>query len=78
MELLEPPPMQLVSFRQIILPEIGRKIAADAPFLPDVPVRKLLKTNDRPPRELHGMEEVAGSIPARSTRFQKIVLNRFR
>src|SRR5439155_1602295 len=45
------------------------EIAPNTPFLPDVPVRKSLKTNDRPPREQHGMEEVVGSIPTRSTNF---------
>jgi len=43
------------------------EIAPNTPFLPDVPVRKCLKTNDRLPLKLHGMEEVAGSIPTRST-----------
>jgi hypothetical protein len=41
--------------------------APNTPFLPNVPVRKSLKTNDRLPREQHGMEEVVGSIPTRST-----------
>jgi hypothetical protein len=43
------------------------EIAPNIPFLPNIPVRKWLKTNDRPPREQHGMEEVVGSIPTRST-----------
>ena len=43
--------------------------APNTPFLPDIPVRKRLKTNDRLPREQHGMEEVVGSIPTRSTIF---------
>jgi hypothetical protein len=41
--------------------------APNTPFLPDIPDRKSLKTNHRPPREQHGMEEVVGSIPTRST-----------
>jgi hypothetical protein len=44
------------------------EIAPNAPFLPDIPVGKCLKTNDRLPLKLHGMEEVVGSIPTRSTK----------
>jgi hypothetical protein len=45
------------------------EITPNTPFLPDIPVRKWLKTNARLPLELHGMEEVVGSIPTRSTKF---------
>jgi hypothetical protein len=50
------------------------EIAPNTPFLPDVPVRKLLKTNVRLPSEQHGMEEVVGSIPTRSTIFSEVLI----
>ncbi len=43
------------------------EIAPSTPFLPDIPVRKYLKTNYRLLLKLHGMEEVVGSNPTRST-----------
>jgi hypothetical protein len=43
------------------------EIAPNIPFPPNIPVRKSLKANDRPLCEQHGMEEVVGSIPTRST-----------
>src|SRR3989442_10813640 len=43
------------------------EIAPNTPFLPDVPVANCLKTNHRLLCFLHGMEEVVGSIPTRST-----------
>jgi hypothetical protein len=41
--------------------------APNKPLLPDVPFAKRLKTNLRLLFSVHGMEEVAGSIAARST-----------
>jgi len=43
------------------------EIAPNTPFLPDVPVANCLKTNHRLLCFFHGMEEVVGSIPTRST-----------
>jgi hypothetical protein len=43
------------------------EIAPNTPFLPDVPVAKCLKTKYRLQFAFHGMEEVVGSIPTRST-----------
>ncbi len=67
MKLLEPPPMQPVSLSLDFLAGNWPEIAPNIPFPPNIPVRKSLKTNDRLPREQHGMEEVVGSIPTRST-----------
>jgi len=44
------------------------EIAPNTPFLPHVPVANCLKTNLPLLFSVHGMEEVAGSIPARSTK----------
>lgn len=48
----------------------GRRLCPDTntPFLLNVPVRKVLKSNDRLLREQHAMEEVVVSIPTRSTK----------
>ena len=65
----EPPPMQLVCFaRRRIWPEIGRKYRPKYRFPANIPVANPLKTNLRLLFRLHGMEEVVGSIPTRSTK----------
>src|SRR5438128_9795360 len=64
----EPPPMQPCCFYRLkSLPEIGRKYRPIYRFQANVPVANPLKTNLRLLCCLHGMEEVVGSIPTRST-----------
>jgi len=50
-----------------IWPEIGRKYRPIYPVLTNVPVANYFRINLRQPFALHGMEEVVGSIPTRST-----------
>jgi hypothetical protein len=50
-----------------IWPEIGRKYRPIYRFPANIPAANHLKTNLRLPFRLHGMEEVVGSIPTRST-----------
>jgi hypothetical protein len=50
-----------------IWPEIGRKYHPIYRFPANIPVANHLKTKLRLPFRLHGMEEVVGSIPTRST-----------
>jgi len=51
-----------------VWPEIGRKYRPIYRFPANIPVAKHLKTNLRLPFLRHGMEEVVGSIPTRSTK----------
>jgi hypothetical protein len=48
--------------------KFGRKYRQMYPFPANLPVVNVLKTNVRLPFPLHGMEEVVGSIPTRSTK----------
>jgi hypothetical protein len=52
-----------------IWPEIGRKYRPIYWFPANIPAANHLKTNLRLPFRFHGMEEVVGSIPTRSTIF---------
>jgi hypothetical protein len=65
-----PLPLPFAQNHTQLCPERGEQVRApNTPFLPDIRVRKCLKTNYRLPLKLHGMEEVVGSIPTRSTNF---------
>jgi hypothetical protein len=60
-------PVYLLSLT--IWPEIGRKQHQIYRFYANAPVTKSLNANHRLPFFVHGMEEVVGSIPTRSTIF---------
>ncbi|HKR86487.1 MAG TPA: hypothetical protein VJS37_20165, partial [Terriglobales bacterium] len=55
-----------------IWPEIGRKYRPIYPFFANLPVVNSFRINLRLPFTLHGMEEVVGSIPTRSTNSPRI------
>jgi hypothetical protein len=57
----------LFSYVEQLWPEIGRKYRPIYRFPANLPVANRLKTNLRLPFRFHGMEEVVGSIPTRST-----------
>ncbi|MCI0353197.1 MAG: TonB family protein [Acidobacteriales bacterium] len=70
----EPPPKQLGLMFYNFGRKIGRKYRPIHRFLANAPVANCLKTNYRLLCFFHGMEEVVGSIPTRSTNFLAEVL----
>jgi len=63
----EPPPTPLCFSRLTDWPEIGRKYRPIYPFVTSSPVVNCFKLKLRLLCFFHGMEEVVGSIPTRST-----------